>query len=159
MKQVRSSCLNAGRHQTALSPQLLLRCLIKRELDILFRIKGVQTKRSLTLRGFGLYKEGKSPLRDKGLPVTLTSHWASLSHLAFSSSLLAHCLLLPACPWPSPTSSSLSSRHFTFAFIIAVERRRRRYPVTRPNSLLASRLPFLNPLILGLFLRMIYAAT
>ena len=47
---------------------------------------------------FCIYKEGKSPLRDRGLPVTLTSHCASLSHLAFSSSLLVHCLLFPACP-------------------------------------------------------------
>ena len=47
---------------------------------------------------FCIYKEGKSPLRDRGLPVTLTNHCASLSHLAFSSSLLVHCLLFPACP-------------------------------------------------------------
>ena len=46
--------------------------------------------------------KGKSPLRDRGLSVTLTSHWASRSHLALSSSLLCHCLLLPAAPGPRP---------------------------------------------------------
>ena len=39
--------------------------------------------------------EGKSPLLDRFLPVTLSSQCASLSNPALSSSLLAHCLSLP----------------------------------------------------------------
>ena len=46
--------------------------------------------------------KGNSPLHDRGLSVTLTSHWPSRSHLALSSSLLCHCLLLPAAPGPRP---------------------------------------------------------
>ena len=59
------------------------------------------------------------------LPVTVSSQCASLSILACSSSLLAHSLLLPAWPWPSPTNTNLSNRHFTFARMTADDRRRR----------------------------------
>ena len=51
------------------------------------------------------YRKGKSPLLNRFLPVllTLSSHCASVSNLALSYSILTHCLLFPACPWPSPT--------------------------------------------------------
>ena len=87
----------------------------------------------------------KSPLLARGLPVVRMSHCACLSHLALSSSLLAHCLLFPAWPCPSPTITSRSRRHLTLARMIAVDSRRRRYPVKMLNSLLASMVPFLRP--------------
>ena len=44
---------------------------------------------------FFFYIDRKSPLLARGRPVVRMSHWACLSHLALSSSLLAHCLLFP----------------------------------------------------------------
>ena len=70
-----------------------------------------------------LYSEGKSPLRERFLPEIFSIHWASLSSLACSSSLLCHCLLLPAWPCPSPTKTNLSNKHITFARITADESR------------------------------------
>ena len=92
-----------------------------------------------------VYNEGKSPLLAKFLPVILTSHWASLSCRPLSSSALAHCLRRPACPCPSPTKTSHSSKHWTLALITAEDSRRRRRPVTMPSSLSDSGLPLLKP--------------
>ena len=86
-----------------------------------------------------------SPPLQRLLPVTLSSHCASLSHLALSSSRRAYWRLFPACPIPSPTWTILSRRHCTLALITAVERRRRKYPVTSPNSFSPSGLPFRRP--------------
>ena len=59
----------------------------------------------------GVYNEGKSPLPERFLPISFSSHWASFATPACSSSLLAHCCLLPAWPCPSPTTNNLSKRH------------------------------------------------
>ena len=50
-----------------------------------------------------------------------------------------------AWPCPSPTKTSRSSKHLTFALITAEESRRRSRPVTMPSSLADSGLPLLNP--------------
>ena len=92
-----------------------------------------------------IHSVGKSPLLARFLLVTLASHCPYLSHLALSSSCLAHCLLLPAWPTPSPTWSILSRRQRTFAQITAEERRRRKYPVTWPSSFNASGVPLARP--------------
>ena len=75
--------------------------------------------------------KGKSPLRDRGLSVTLTSFTVPRCPLLFPPLPLSP---PPCCPWSSPTNTNLSRKHFSFAFIMTVERRRRRYPVTNPPS-------------------------